>query len=146
MKPLAQKGTAMTTKRGSPPVRRSQWPGALLAALLGSAGTPGLAQQATEMFIPMGQSSGLSGKHTLLARVQAVSASERSFTLVQDAVTLTVRLGAGTPVWVDRSKLQQPNSVGTLADVTAGALVEVKFQKNSRATGQADWVKVQAAP
>ena len=135
------KDTPMTTL-----IRTAPTVCALVAALLGTVATPCLSQKATEMFIPVGQSAGLSGKHTLLARVQAVNPGERSLTLVQDGATQIVRLGARTPVWIDRSKIQQQNSSGTLADVAPGALVEVKFQKNNRASGEAEWVKVQSAP
>ena len=139
-KPMLE-DTPMKTLHSVAPAR---W--LLLAALLGASALPCLAQKATEMFIPLGQSAGLSGKHTMVARVQAVNPGERSLTCVQDGTVQIVRLGARTPVWVDRSKIQQQNSAGTLADVTPGALVEVKFQKNNRATGEAEWVKVQSAP
>ena len=108
--------------------------------------TMALAQKATEMFVPIGQSSGLSGKHTLQARVQAVNEAERSLTLVQDTTTLTVKLGAHAPVWIDRSKQQQSNSTGTLTDAKPGMLAEVKFVKNSRTSGEAEWVKLQTQP
>jgi hypothetical protein len=114
-----------------------------LAALLGSHAAAGLAQKATEMFIPIGQSAGLSGKHTLLARVQSVNPAQRSLTVLHDGTSTTARLGAQTPVWLDRSGLKQANSVGTLGDVKPGMTVEVKFQKNNRSSGDAEWVKVQ---
>ena len=119
---------------------------AALAALLLGCSAAVLAQKATEMFVPLGQSAGLSGKHTMMARVQSVNAAERSITLVQDAATQAVKLGAQTHLWIDRSKQQQTNTVGTLADVKPGMLAEVKFVKNNRAAGEAEWVKVQSAP
>ena len=105
-----------------------------------------LAQKSTEMFVPIGQSAGLSGKHTMIARVQSVDAAQRTLTLQQDAATSTVRLGAQTALWIDRSKLAQSNSAISLADVKAGMLAEVKFVKNNRSTAEAEWVKVQPAP
>ncbi|MEQ1806339.1 MAG: hypothetical protein ABL900_13270 [Burkholderiaceae bacterium] len=119
---------------------------ALVAALLGTIATPCLSQKATEMFIPVGQSVGLSGKHTLLAAVQSVDEAQRSVTLVKDGTSHTVKLGAKTPVWLDRSKMQKSNAVGALGDVKPGMTVEVKFQKNNRAAGDAEWVKLQMAP
>ena len=131
----------MTTKLRSTPAQR-----ALLAALLLGIASAGFAQKATEMFIPLGQSAGLSGKHTMLARVQSVNEAQRSITLVQDGTATTVRLGARTPVWLDRSKQQQANGVATLADVKPGMAAEVKFEKNNRSAGEAEWVKVQSEP
>ena len=116
-----------------------------LAALLGSSAAPAFAQKATEMFVPIGQSAGLSGKHTLLARVQSVNEAQRSVTLMHDGTAYTAKLGAQTPVWLDRSGLKQPNSVGSLGDVKPGMTVELKYQKNNRGAGDAEWVKVQVA-
>jgi hypothetical protein len=119
---------------------------ATLAALLLFAAPLSLAQKATEMFVPIGQSSGLSGKHTLQGRVQSVNTAERSLTVAQDTTTLTVKVAVTTPVWIDRSKQQQSNSAGTLADAKPGMLAEVKFIKNNRSSGDAEWVKLQSAP
>ena len=118
---------------------------ALAAALLIAAGTV-WGQKATEMLIPIGQSSGLSGQHTLVARVQAVNAAERSLLLMQDATPVTIRLDTRTPLWLDRSPQQQGNLKITLADVRPGMLAEVKFRLNDRRSGEAEWVKLQAAP
>jgi hypothetical protein len=124
----------------------TRWFVTLIGAAMIAAAPAVQAQRLTEMFVPIGQSAGLSGKFTLLARVQAVNATERSVTLNQDATTLTVKLGANAPIWIDRSKQQQTNSAGTLADVRPGLLAEVKFVKNNRAAGEAEWIKVQSAP
>lgn len=118
----------------------------LVAALLCAGSAPALAQKSTELFIPLGQSAGLSGKHTILAVVQSVNDAQRTLTMLHEGQAYTAKLGARTPVWLDRSKLQQRNSVGSLADVKPGMTVEVKFQKNSRAAGDAEWVKLQMAP
>lgn len=118
---------------------------ALAAALLIAAGAV-WGQKATEMLIPIGQSSGLSGQHTLVARVQAVNAAERSLLLMQDSTPVTIRLDTRTPLWLDRSPQQQGNLKITLADVRPGMLAEVKFRLNDRRSGEAEWVKLQAAP
>lgn len=131
----------MTTMQRIAPARCA----AALAALLGAVAPPADAQKATEMFIPIGQSAGLSGKHTLLARVHSVNEAQRSLTLTHDNTTYTVKLGAQSPVWIDRSKEQQANGAGTLADIKAGMTAEVKFQKNNRG-GEAEWVKVRSDP
>jgi hypothetical protein len=98
------------------------------------------------MYVPIGQSAGLSGKHTLQAAIQSVNAAERSITLARDGSSVTVKLGAQTPVWIDRSKLQQANSIGTLADARPGMLAEVKFLKNNLSNGEAEWLKLQGGP
>lgn len=119
---------------------------AAFAALVCAGATLANAQKATEMYVPIGQSAGLSGKHTLAARVQSVNAAERSLTVVQDSTAQAVKLADTASVWIDRSKQQQSNSVGTLADIKPGLLVEIKFVKNNRSGGEAEWVKVQHQP
>jgi hypothetical protein len=147
-------GMTMSTKIRSTATRRVPRPGSAtksrmlrlaLAALLGGGAAIAFAQKATEMFIPIGQSSGLSGKHTLVARVQSVNEAQRSLTVLHDGSTYTAKLGAQTPVWLDRSALKQPNTVGSLGDVKPGMAVEIKYQKNNRGAGDAEWVKLQVA-
>ena len=139
-------GQALEGLKMNPKLLNSRPLRVLLAGLVAACSAQAFAQKATEMFVPIGQSAGLSGKHTMMARVQSVDANARSITLVQDATTQTVKLGAKMPLWIDRSKQQQSNSAGTLADVRPGMLAEVKFLKNNRAAGEAEWVKVQSAP
>ena len=139
-------GQALEGLKMNPKLLNSPTLKLLLAGLTAACSAPAFAQKATEMYVPIGQSAGLSGKHTMMARVQSVDASARSITLVQDNATQTVKLGAKMPLWIDRSKQQQSNSAGTLADIRPGMLAEVKFVNNNRAAGEAEWVKVQSAP
>jgi hypothetical protein len=104
------------------------------------------AQKATEQFIPIGQSPGLSGKHTLIARIEAVNPPTRTLTLKNETGTHTVRITEQTKIWLDRSRLQQPNVKGTFADCRVGSLAEIKFVQNERKEGGvAEWAKVQVA-
>jgi hypothetical protein len=104
------------------------------------------AQKATEQFIPIGQSPGLSGRHTLIARIEAVNPPTRTLTLKNETGTHTVRITDQTKIWLDRSRLQQPNVKGTFADCSVGSLAEIKYLQNERKDGGvAEWAKVQAA-
>jgi hypothetical protein len=117
-----------------------------LAILLFCCSVAANAQKSTEMFIPIGQSPGLSGKHTLIARIEAVNPPTRTLTLKNESGTHTVRLTDQTKIWLDRSKLQQPNRTGTFADCSVGSLAEIKFVQNERKQGGvAEWAKVQTA-
>jgi hypothetical protein len=116
-----------------------------LAILLFCFGCAAHAQKATEMFIPIGQSPGLSGKHTLIARIEAVNPPTRTLTLKDESGMRTVRITDQTKIWLDRSKLQQPNRTGTFADCRVGSLAEIKFLQNERKEGGVvEWIKVQA--
>ena len=105
------------------------------------------AQRETEMFVPIGQSPGLSGKHTLLGTVMAIDSAQRSLT-VKDAAGAEVRVQTIdiTRQWLDRSTLSQPNRKANAADYRVGMTVEVKLRNNDRALGMAEWVKLKATP
>jgi hypothetical protein len=118
----------------------------VLAALLAGGASAVLGQKSNEILIPIGQSPGLSGKHTVIARVQSLVASDRSMTLM-DATggAVAVRPNAQTAIWLDRSHLKLPNRKGDFADLRKDMMVEVKFRNNDRAAGVAEWIKLQAA-
>ncbi len=110
---------------------------AVLAALLWSA--PAHAQKATEQFIPIGQSPGLSGEYTYLGAIEAADIVARSITAGGRSVQVTER----TRIWLDRSGAKQPNLVGSFDDLRAGHRVEIKYEDEARRE-RADWIKVQA--
>jgi hypothetical protein len=100
------------------------------------------AQKLTERFIPIGQSPGLSGKVTKTGNIEAVSAQEQTVTMSVPPESYSVRVVESTHIWLDKSKLKEPNEVGTMADLKAGRLIEVKFQDNDP-NAPAEWIKVQ---
>ena len=114
------------------------------AFLWGSASAPS-AQKMTEQFIPIGQSPGLSGKYTVIGKLQSVNAQEKTCTVADTTGAVNVRITERTKIWLDRSRLQQPNLEGTIADLRPGATVEVKPEGYQRgvSSGPADWIKVQ---
>jgi hypothetical protein len=56
---------------------------------------------------------------------------------------VTVRPGPQTQIWLDRSKLKQPNRKGSYTDYRKDLLVEVKYRNNDRQAGVVEWIKVQ---
>jgi hypothetical protein len=102
------------------------------------------AQKSTEMFIPMGQSPGLSGEYTVMGRIDQVNAGNQTIQMSGPSGSYTVKLTQNTFIYLDRSNAQLPNRHGTLADCQAGDTVEVKFVNNSR-TEPIEWIKVQKA-
>lgn len=116
------------------------------ALLWGGASTPS-AQQMTEQYIPIGQSPGLSGKYTVIGKLQSVNAREQTCAVAGATGALNVKITERTKIWLDRSKLQQANLRGTFADLRPGATVEVKAEGHQRGAssgpGPAEWIKVQ---
>lgn len=98
----------------------------------------GAAQEATEQFIPVGRSPGLSGIQTVIGNVEAVDAEAATVTV--EGVP-PVRITERTRIWLDRSQIGETSTVGTLEDVQVGRRIEVKFVDNE-AREEADWIKV----
>ena len=102
------------------------------------------AEKATELFIPMEKSPGLSGEYTVMGKVEQVNPGAQSITMSGPSGSYTVKITERTFIYLDRSKTQLSNSYGTLADCEVGDLVEVKFVDNSR-NKPIEWIKVQKA-
>ena len=114
--------------------------GAVIALLSSTAFAHG--QKATEQFIPVGQSPGMSGKLTSIGEVAGVDARAKTVTIVEPAGKRTVKITDKTRIWLDRSKLKQTNVAGSFADLQKGRRVEVKYEDPAQ-RAIADWVKVE---
>jgi len=99
-------------------------------------------QQMTEMFIPVGQSPGVSDKSSLIGTIDSMDEKNRTLTVSAPSGAQTVELTNRTRIWLDRSLLKAPNQNGTSADLQKGRKVEVKLAHAERRQ-VADWVKVQ---
>lgn len=95
-------------------------------------------QRATEQFIPIGQSPGLSNKYTYIGMIEAVDPQQRTVT----AAGHTVRITEQTRIWLDRSLLKLSNQVGSFGDLQKGRKVEIKYADSAQPQ-VAQWVKVQ---
>lgn len=117
-----------------------------LLALLSTSAVAAWAQRGTEMFVPIAQSPGLSGKVTVIGTIESLNAAERSMT-VKDAAGASVKatMVDQTRQWLDRSALGQPARKATAADYRAGMTVELKFRNNDRAAGLLEWIKLKGA-
>jgi len=96
------------------------------------------------MFIPIGQSPGLSGKGSLIGTLESVDRGKGMVTISSPSGTQAVRFTDRTPIWLDRSLQKQPNQNGTIADLQQGRKVEIKLRKGEP-KADAEWIKVQIA-
>lgn len=110
----------------------------LVPLLLGAQAAHG--QKSTEQFIPLGQSPGLSATATDIAAISAVDADNRTITL-PTAGGRIVKVTERTRIWLDRSKLGQPNVSGAFEDLRVGRQVEVLYEDETRRQ-TAEWIKV----
>lgn len=100
------------------------------------------AEKATELFIPVGQSPGLSDVYNLIGRIDAVDNQNRSLTVTGSTGRFTVHTTEDTLIFLDKSMLQQPNRYGTFSDVKPSIMVEVRFEAGKRHR-PAEWIKLQ---
>jgi hypothetical protein len=121
--------------------RRLLGAGALLVTL--ATALPATAHKATERFIPLGQSPGISHKFTIVGKIEAVDAGRRAVTIATPSETRTVPIGPTSRIWVDRSKLRQTNLNGGFSDLAVGRTIEIRFVNPDRKQ-VVDWVKVEA--
>ena len=123
---------------------RRMWLKSVLAVLcVVACGLPNAhAQKATERFIPIGQSPGLSGKYTIVGTVSAVDVQDQVLSVTDALGSYSVKLTERTQIWLDRSKLQLTNLKGTPQDCREGVRVEIRYENDDR-NRPAEWIKVE---
>jgi len=99
------------------------------------------AQQATERYVPIGESPGLSGVATVMGTVEALDLPKRQLTLRAATGPRQVEVTDETRIWLDRTALGETNLAAELSDCRAGRTVEVKLAAGGEV---AEWIKIQA--
>ena len=102
------------------------------------------AEKATELYIPVGRSPGLSDSYNLIGRIDAVDNQNRSLTVTGSTGRFTVHTTEVTLIFLDKSMLRQPNRYGTFSDVKPLIMVEMRFEAGKRHR-PAEWIKLQIA-
>jgi len=102
------------------------------------------AQQMTEMYIPIGQSPGVSGKSSLMGAIEWVNPQKHTLAVLGPSGIQEILLTDRTRIWLDRTQARLPNLTGTLANLHKGLKVEVKF-RDADQKRVAEWIKVQVA-
>ena len=100
------------------------------------------AEKSTELYIPIGQSPGLSGEYTVLGKIDQVNLQNRTLKMSGASGSYTVTLTESTSIYLDRSNVKRTSTYGSLVDCKAGDTVVVKFEDNSR-NKPIEWIKVQ---
>lgn len=116
--------------------------GIALVVVLVCNGSLAHGQRATERFIPLGRSPGVSGKLTTIGTIVAVDPERRRMRIAGPAGPVEVTLPDSTQIWIDRHELGLATATGSLEDLREGRTAEVKYADPS--TRQvAEWVKLQ---
>jgi hypothetical protein len=96
-----------------------------------------------EVYIPIGQSPGVSGKLSTIGRITGLighTADRIGVIAISDSKTVKwYVLAEETIIYLDRSGSQKTNTVGVFADLKIGALAEVNPRPGRNI---AKWVKV----
>lgn len=102
------------------------------------------AQQAMEMYIPIGASVGVSNISSIIGKVATVDQQNKTFTVNNASGTSTIAVPDKTPVWQDRSKAGGTNQIGSVTDLKAELTVEVKYQESTLGPSlTAEWIKIE---
>lgn len=114
-----------------------------LSALLAGACREGNAQKMTEIYIPLGQSPGVSGILIVLGRVKTILPRDSTIAIAQeDGSTIIIKVAANTAIYLDKSKFRLTNTKGAFADIKPGLMIEAKYPDDKKG-GFIQWVKVQ---
>ncbi len=99
-------------------------------------------QQQTEIYIPIGDSPGLSGTHTDVGQIMGFDADSRTLSLATRGGTRPVRITSDTDIWLDRSGAKLRNAAGGVSDLLPGRRAEIKYMDHTKRQAAA-WVKVE---
>jgi hypothetical protein len=103
-----------------------------------------LAQKSTELYIPIGQSPGVSGIQTIIGTIESVNAPDRGLVVTDEQGSATVKISDKTQIWLDQSTLKTRNQSGSFDALQPKRRVEVKFTESTwQAQVTAEWIKVQ---
>jgi hypothetical protein len=102
----------------------------------------GFAEKTTELYIPIGKSPGLSDKHTLLGKIEAVDEQNQTILVEGASENHTVHISELTRIFLDKSRLHKANSYGAFSDLRPGLVVEVRFEAD-KYQRPAEWIKLQ---
>ena len=98
------------------------------------------AHPATERYIPIGKSPGISGVKSYVGKIRSVHDTESGFAMTVENATTEVRIDETTMIYVDTGS-RSSNRIGTEEDCEVGRTVEVYLHDS----GVAYWVKIQAS-
>ncbi len=99
-------------------------------------------QMLTEQYIPIGQSPGISGKYSYMGQIDAVDTEGRTVTVRgSEGTTRTIKVTEKTWIFVDRSELKEPNTVGDMSDLQPGQRIEINYT-DYETKDTAKWIKV----
>lgn len=124
----------------------SKFTGLLIAAILLMVPFLGTSliygQEATEQFIPIGYSPGISDKYSFIGKIIDVDQEAHTIVVDSNRGERMIRVTPTTRIWLDRSKQKRTNTVGSYSDCQVGREVEVMQEHDNESV--ADWIKIES--
>jgi hypothetical protein len=88
------------------------------------------------------KSPGLYGKYLATGRIEKVNYQNNTLTMSSGSSSYPVEVTERTMIFLDRSKMGQPNIYGSFSDCKQGMMIEVRFEKDERGR-PAEWIKLE---
>ena len=108
-----------------------------IAALGLFAGAFAISHPATERFIPIGQSPGVSSVKSYVGAIESVRSTASGFTMSVGDGEKPIQVTENTKIYLDTGP-GESNKIGTEQDCRVGHIVEVYL----RGDGTANWIKI----
>ena len=100
-----------------------------------------LAQKATEFYIPVDSSPGLSAYYTWQGTIDTIDGENMIITVTNESGTRSINLTQNTRIWLDKSSQRVKNETGDFDDCQPGLYIEIKYEDNE-ASRVAEWIKI----
>ena len=110
-----------------------------LAVLMFATGVAN-AQQATERYIPIGKSPGVSIEESFIGTITDIDYTDHKMQITGTEGQKTVAPSESTRYFLDRTKGKKSNQIATFRDCEVGLKVEIK----TKADGSIDWIKIES--
>ena len=98
------------------------------------------AQQATERYIPIGESPGVSDSELVIGTISSIDYADHTMGVSTTDGEKSVTPGDSTRYYIDRSKQKRSNDSATLRDCEVGMKIEARLKPD----GSVDWIKIDA--
>jgi len=97
-------------------------------------------QQATERYIPIGKSPGVSSDESFIGTITDIDYAIHRMEVTGPEGRISVNPAESTRYYLDRTKRKMTNQTATFQDCEVGLKVEIKV----KADGSVDWIKIES--
>lgn len=96
--------------------------------------------QATELYIPIGSSPGISASRAYIGKISRVDYASSSMDVSGEKGAKSIRVNEQTKYYLDRSQHGKKNEIGDMHDCEVGRRIEVNVADD----GTVVWIKIES--